>query len=186
MSAAIKAVNNIEILLAVVSLIWFLYGPWSKFVLDAARQYLFELRDQVFDMAKDGKIPFDSAGYRLYRDFMNMRIRVLDAMTLNGFTLTPAPMGKAVSPLKEALRDSCALDVALEIELNYLRSATVVMCVMVLRAPVVLFSIMVFLPFISVVKLAGGPKATEKFMRRFSPQVEREQAENFSLVTVAR
>ena len=37
--------NTIELAVAIGFLVWFFYGPWNRFVIDLARQNLFELRD---------------------------------------------------------------------------------------------------------------------------------------------
>jgi hypothetical protein len=62
-------------LLAVSLFLLFFYGPWQSLVIDMARQFVFEQRDAVFDLAAAGKLDFDSSEYRTIRDSFNKLIR---------------------------------------------------------------------------------------------------------------
>ncbi len=48
--------------LIAVGVVWF-YGPWQTLCIDWARQRLFEARDQLFDLAAQGKMSFNSTQY---------------------------------------------------------------------------------------------------------------------------
>jgi hypothetical protein len=54
---------------------------WPSFRLDAFRQSLFALRDELFDYAADGHISFDDPAYGLLRKSMNGFIRYAHNLT---------------------------------------------------------------------------------------------------------
>lgn len=51
------------------------YGPWQEACTDFARQYMFEKRDRLFDIAADGHMSFDSPEYRTLRGQIESHIR---------------------------------------------------------------------------------------------------------------
>lgn len=55
-----------------LGLLWF---RWRTYRIDAVRQHLFALRDEVFDYACDGGIAFDHQAYKLLRTKLNGMIR---------------------------------------------------------------------------------------------------------------
>jgi hypothetical protein len=54
---------------------------WSSVRLDAFREKMFALRDELFDFAADGNIGFDEPAYRLLRQSMNGTIRYAHQLT---------------------------------------------------------------------------------------------------------
>jgi len=58
-----------------------LVKPWSTARLDAFRQRIFALRDELFDYAADGNVSFDEPAYRLLRQSMNGMIRYAHQIT---------------------------------------------------------------------------------------------------------
>ncbi len=54
---------------------FFFYVVWQRYVVDVTRQQLFELRDQLFDLAAEGKLSYQSEVYRSLRSFFNASIR---------------------------------------------------------------------------------------------------------------
>jgi hypothetical protein len=58
-----------------------LFKFWSDARLDAFRQRMFQLRDELFDYAADGSISFDDPAYRLLRQSMNGAIRYAHHLT---------------------------------------------------------------------------------------------------------
>lgn len=71
------AVNAIQVLVGLSVLLLMFSGPWRQFVLDAVRQYLFQLRDRAFLLAADGKIAFTDPTYVEFRLAINRRIKYL-------------------------------------------------------------------------------------------------------------
>jgi hypothetical protein len=61
---------------------------WSDARLDAFRQEMFTVRDELFDYAASGKIEFDSSAYRLLRQMMNGYIRYGHQLTFFRINLT--------------------------------------------------------------------------------------------------
>lgn len=72
----------LHILLGLFVLVWFIWGPWQRLVSDGVRQRLFELRDQLFDLAVEGRIKFDDPAYRYVRSRINANIRFAHKATI--------------------------------------------------------------------------------------------------------
>lgn len=66
-----------ELWLIIVGLVaWcFFQWPYRRYRLDLYRQRLFVIRDELFDEAAKGTLPFDSLAYRGTRDLLNRYIR---------------------------------------------------------------------------------------------------------------
>jgi hypothetical protein len=63
------------VLLLVVAAACVFFKEWPDSAVDEARNTLFELRDQLFELGKIGAVPFDSRAYQLHRDLINGMIR---------------------------------------------------------------------------------------------------------------
>ena len=74
-------VNHIELIVAVAVFVWFFYGPWQSLVVDALRQTIFKMRDDLFLMAADRRISFESPEYKIVRQKLNLLIRYAHAAT---------------------------------------------------------------------------------------------------------
>lgn len=68
-------VNTLEFLLAFALIVWLFYGPWQRYVVDVVRQNLFEIRDEMFLLAADGRLEFNSSLYLEVRRQYNAMIR---------------------------------------------------------------------------------------------------------------
>ncbi len=94
------------------------YGPWQFVCVDIFRQYAFEQRDKLFDMAMDGKFSFQSDDYRKARANIEANIRFADRATvarvtfLWGFCLElrrskaptfPEPFAKAIRNVRRGM-----------------------------------------------------------------------------------
>jgi hypothetical protein len=62
-------------LVTITLLVCLFYGPWQTVCIDAARQYIFERRDAVFDLARAGKLDFGSEEYGVIRESFQRSIR---------------------------------------------------------------------------------------------------------------
>lgn len=60
---------------ALIGIVWFFYVPWQRILVDIIRQRLFEIRDDVFNLAASGKIKFDDPAYVTFRSFINTMVR---------------------------------------------------------------------------------------------------------------
>lgn len=54
-----RLVEALEAMAGIAFLVWFFYGPWSRFIVDLVRQNLFEIRDEIFMAAARGRLTFD-------------------------------------------------------------------------------------------------------------------------------
>ena len=73
---ALEGLISFSLLAAVI------YGPWQWVCTDAARQSLFHLRDQLFDLARAGRLEFSSPEYLAIRDAFDLQIRFAHALSL--------------------------------------------------------------------------------------------------------
>lgn len=95
LSDKIYAINTIIALALIVA---FAYGPWQRLLVDVVRQKLFELRDELFDLARDGKIAFDAEPYILIRTFLNGTIRFADRVSIYRILFLIPSLRRAEAP----------------------------------------------------------------------------------------
>ena len=86
-SVSFAGQDTILALLALFALLLLFYGPWQDFCTDCARQYIFKRRDDVFDLALQGKLDFNSDEYKIIRASFNRIIRFAHELTLFNFIL---------------------------------------------------------------------------------------------------
>lgn len=67
--------NYLAGLIGFLTIIVIIYGPWQSLMTDWTRQNLFEIRDEIFDLAADGRFPFDDENYRIIRESIQSAIR---------------------------------------------------------------------------------------------------------------
>ncbi len=72
-------------LLALIGIGIVVYGPWQRVWSDFARQVLFEVRDEIFDLAAQNRLAFDSYEYRTLRLSLEKTIRYAHDLTLPRF-----------------------------------------------------------------------------------------------------
>lgn len=70
-----EVTSVLHIFIGLIVLVWFFYGPWQYLVVDGVRQRLFELRDELFDLARAGEIDFADPAYCYARKRINANIR---------------------------------------------------------------------------------------------------------------
>jgi hypothetical protein len=70
-----------ESLICLGLLVWLVLSLWPGYRLDAFRQDVFGLRDEMWDYAASGKVSFDDPAYRLLRQLMNGFIRYAHHLT---------------------------------------------------------------------------------------------------------
>jgi hypothetical protein len=75
---------------SLAALIVILYGPWQEICTDIARQILFEKRDAIFDLARSGKLSFNSREYKTIRSSLQASIRFAHELTLPRFLVMTA------------------------------------------------------------------------------------------------
>jgi hypothetical protein len=69
-------------LIGAAALLWVVFGPWQLLCTDAARFKLFQCRDELFDMAANGELSFQSQEYPEIRDAINALIRYSYRLTV--------------------------------------------------------------------------------------------------------
>jgi hypothetical protein len=85
---------------------------------DIARQFIFERRDKLFDMALDGRLAFDSEAYRASRRAFNGMLRFAHTLTWQEFVIGSYFIERVkpkIPDWREALREMPA-DVRKDIE----------------------------------------------------------------------
>lgn len=171
-----NAVNTIEFAIAIGFLVWFFYGPWNRLVIDLARQNLFELRDEIFLLAADGKLEFTSDEYALLRDRFNKMIRYSHHFTLaNLFALPPsAATNKKSKDVLAVIRSIQDRDVARQLERTYMYALMVMLAAMFLRSLTLILLFVLLLPVVIVAELLKGAGRSNLFVSRVRSAVERD------------
>lgn len=87
-SETVRVVHSALGLLAVWALF---YISYRSYLLDHLRQTLFEIRDDLFDLAAIGEVQFDAYCYRSLREDLNSLILFADKMSFIRIALAPMP-----------------------------------------------------------------------------------------------
>lgn len=90
-------------LLAALLLVVLFYGPWQSVCTDWARQTIFESRDRLFDMAREGRLSFESDEYRTIRSSLESLIRYAHQLTIVRFAWM---LSMRETPLKRSNMDT--------------------------------------------------------------------------------
>jgi hypothetical protein len=94
-SEAVQVVHSAVGLL----ILWALfYVCYRSYLLDKCRQALFEIRDDLFDLAAQGEIDFHEDCYRTLREDLNSLIFFADKMSFIRIAFTPIPENAAQRP----------------------------------------------------------------------------------------
>lgn len=166
-------VSAIAGLLALGALIWFFGGPWQKLWTASVRQRLFELRDQLFDLAADGRIAFADPAYRELRNHLNVCIRFSHALTFGALVASAAARDGPTEPapaLRGAIERVEDPDVRQRLRDIAQQSALEAVAHMVIRSP----ALWVVLPLaMAGIALSGkGIGLASKAIERLMPALE--------------
>lgn len=93
----IQATEALVGLSGLVLLAALVYGPWQWACTDFARQILFEKRDEIFDLAADERLNFNSDEYRTIRRSIETSIRFAHTLTLPHFIFMLVTRRKEIS-----------------------------------------------------------------------------------------
>lgn len=172
-----QAITNLEVCASVAFLIWFFYGPWQNFVLDTLRQNLFEIRDEIFLLAADGKIEFSSPEYKATRKWLNTIIRFAHEITwIQILAFACSGVGKVAQP-------SNMKDIISQIEdkgaseriLDLYRKASIFVCASILlRSLFLMVTNMVSAPIIMLVILLDWTLVRSKIERPIRDLIDRD------------
>ena len=88
--------------ICIASIIFVLVKFWSEARLDAFRQKVFALRDELFDFAAAEHISFDDPAYRLLRQSMNGIIRYAHQLTFFRVCMTAIQIDLAAQTPKDS------------------------------------------------------------------------------------
>ncbi|MDF1790253.1 MAG: hypothetical protein P1U88_00010 [Thalassobaculaceae bacterium] len=152
----------------------FFNGPWQWVCTDVARQLMFERRDAVFDMAREGKLRFDSPEYRDIRQSIEQLIRYAHDLTLARFLYLAFARGLIHKSTPSNFRDAVDrienAEVRREVH-NHLKMTMIVVLVMMVAKS----------PFLTLLLCAGplflGLKAQARRAARII-QIEAEEADD--------
>ncbi len=167
-----------------------LYGLWQSFMVDATRQRLFQIRDEIFDKAADGVIAFNSPEYIAVRGLLNSMIRHCHDFTWLQFLLAiklahrlPTP----AKPLQEMLEriENIELKGLLKTKV---RDASLYMIAMAwLRSPLILLATVIIIPVIGLFVLIrfGGWNDGKEFLSRAGEKIQEETLISETITTVS-
>ncbi|MDO9012563.1 MAG: hypothetical protein Q7U78_12265 [Gallionella sp.] len=171
-----NTINTIELTVAIAFLVWFFYGPWNRFVIDLARQNLFELRDEVFLLAADNKLEFSSDIYCLLRERLNKMIRFCHHMTLANLIAT-RPAAKSNQASRDVLTLIRAIpdrELARKLEKNYIYALIIMLGAMFLRSFALILPFVLLLPIAIVLELLKGVGKSNPIVTKVRHAVERD------------
>lgn len=116
------------------------YGPWQDLCADYARQYVFEQRDALFDMAASGRLDFSSREYRDTRQSMEAVIRFAHDLTLPRLVyLVAAHRGQTADGARASISKSrLPADIKDDISIRLFKTYKTVLLMMAARSLVVL------------------------------------------------
>lgn len=172
--------NALQILASITVLVWFFYGPWRSFVIDLTRQNLFELRDEVFMLAVDGRIPFDHSAYKVFRNRLNAMIRFCEHYSFTAFIAAPADHNENPPSIFDSL-NGLEDDLAKEIRRRYHMAMAILVASMVSRSLFWTIVLMVSFPFFALVEMLRGVQHA----RRLAVNVERRIDRDVSSASLA-
>lgn len=147
-------------LILLVALAIILYGPWQTFCTDAARQTLFEIRDELFDLGARGELPFNSAEYRTIRTSIEQNIRYAHTLTIWRFFALVAHILKCGDVQKsertraiESIKNPQVRAKAMDMSNRILRTN---LLMMVVKSPLLIALMFVWYVVFKICKLFGG------------------------------
>lgn len=141
-------------IIGLATLLWLAYGPWQRLVVDVARQRLFEIRDELFDLAVDGEIDFKSPQYVETRRRINGLIKYIHKLTVFRFIMLEITMRKMAPPTREA-DDSADSAANAKIEGMLNRCSRILLVQFWVRSPLLVIS-SIFLPVALFAAMLSG------------------------------
>lgn len=169
----VQSLNAISILLAVMFLVWFFYGPWKNFVIDLGRQNLFEIRDGLFMMAADGDIRFDDPAYIAVRNRINGMIRFCESFSFLLLFLDKDVVHASKVPTAISLVRSIAdKKIAARVESKYKMALFVFILTMFFRSAWMIAASVFVLPFLALKNMLDGTRSATKAFDKFQRKVE--------------
>lgn len=170
------AIDAIIVLLLIVGLAIIIYGPWQWICTDFARQYIFESRDALFDMASAGKLNFDSAEYKEIRLSMEQIIRYLHQITIPRILYLSIVMrnkkGGDLYGLSRSIEQIENLEAREEVQYHVKKMFQVISLSLVAKSPIAI--LLVFFLFLVMLVLQKLSFITEVLTQKIGRKVEEE------------
>jgi hypothetical protein len=164
--STLTVADTIVSLATLTALLVLFYGPWQSVCTDISRQFIFERRDKLFDMAIAGRLSFDSEAYRATRRTLNGMLRFAHTITWQelviGFYFIQKTRAK-LPDWRESLAD-LPVDVRNDVE------ATVKECTATLTGLVALKSIFIGPTVFALAFVIGCTKGTSWLLRSVASQ----------------
>lgn len=154
-------------------LCWLFFWLWRDYRLDSFRQQLFRIRDDLFDLAADGVVPFDSPAYKMLRDAINSNIRFghrlgfLEMLVFSALTRNDPCRKRSSEQYRREWNAACrAFDRPIIDKIENIRVSLHVSILeqMILTSAVLMCSLMTF---VFVATIYSLPKAAAKKTREF-------------------
>ena len=152
-------IQILELLAGVGLLVIFFRYPWQNILVDMTRQRLFEIRDDIFLYAANGRIEFDSDIYDELRDRLNSAIRYCHKArfsTVFAVILVHGSQEKQEKSLMDIVSNIEDADLRNDLEEKVVEATFFLANLMVLRSPILLILSVVLLPFILIYELLSG------------------------------
>jgi hypothetical protein len=133
-------------LTVIILLACLFYGPWQWVCADIARQFLFEKRARIFDIAREGRLSFGSNEYRTIRLSLEASIRFAHEFTWPRFFLLRQALARRgmlarKSNLSVAIEKIADEKTRQEIEWLVFRAHAAIVLTTFLRSPVLLLGL---------------------------------------------
>lgn len=158
----------LEMLLATGLMFWLVYGLWPALLSRLAHEQLLAVRDELFFLAAEGKLGFDSNEYRQIWNTVNRTIKYCHNITWLRFLLfrrllKPEHRLDALETLLEDIRDD---EVKALLKKQVHTTLFIAGLVIWLRSPLLVLLSMPILPFVLMARLLQGPEALEMLRAR--------------------
>lgn len=171
-----------SIMVSIALFLW-LYHEIKHYLVDSARQQIFEHRNTIFAIAAEGQIGFDDQGYKVVRRSLNGMIRyahradILDLSYLAGVVGALEEKDSSPRELIDLIADE---ELKKQIRQHYYLSVGEILKLATLRQPLAVFGIL-WLAAINLKRvLATGMRGAWKVFRwRLNLAVEHESAASF-------
>ena len=123
--------------LVLIFLVLLVRGPWNTVCTDYARQIMFECRDSIFDIAREGKISFDSTAYKEARLGIERNIRFAHELSVGRLVFFFSRLVKLNNrlPVERALDSVLDESVKAEIGNQVAKSQRVLLIMMLAKSP---------------------------------------------------
>ena len=158
--------HSLEFLLCVALLILLFTTVWQWLCTDITRQQHFELRDQLFLLAMNGRMSFSDSVYRELREMLNNRIRMAHRLRLSDF-IAWLIVHKGIVPKDHTLFDKIetVIDSDLRSELRgiYDQANLYLFIHILVRSPVYIPIVLLFGLIILVAFIGGGAVACTRW-----------------------